>query len=225
MRMSRPSDVRRIFEFLRGLRENNDREWFEANRSRYEESRGAFLDLVGELLGGLASVDDLVRGVPPAECVFRINRDLRYSHDRSPYKTNMGALMGPMGRKSGVRSYYFHLEPDGGSMLAGGLYDPTPEQLHTLREVILRDARPLKRILAAPDFVACFGGIAGQSLKIAPQGYPKDHPEIELLRKKQFSVVCPLGDKTVASAELLPRALEAYRIMKPFLVYLESVLA
>lgn len=110
-------------------------------------------------------------------------------------------------------------------MLAGGLYDPTPAQLLKVREAIIRDARPLKRILAAPGFADRFGGVAGESLKIAPQGYPKDHPEIELLRKKQFHVVHMLDDKAVSQADLVPRVLEVYRAMKPFLVYIESVLA
>jgi uncharacterized protein (TIGR02453 family) len=220
--MSKPADCKRILSFLEGLQVNNDRSWFEANRGRYEEARGAFLGIVGELLGGLASIDEVVLGVAPAECVFRINRDVRFSKDKSPYKPYMGALMGRGGRKSGPRAYYFHLEP-GASMLAGGLYDPSPEQLRKLREAILRDARPLKRILAVPGFGAHFGGVSGESLKTAPQGYPKDHPEIELLRKKQFHVVETMSDAAVARADLVPRALESYRAMKPFLAYLESV--
>jgi len=223
--MSEPAKVKRILSFLGDLGKNNDREWFEANRGRYDEARGAFLGLVGELLGGLAAVDETVGGVSPAECVFRINRDVRFSKDKSPYKANMGALLGPLGRKSGARSYYFHLEPGGNSMLAGGLYAPEPAQLARVRDAIARDPKPLKRILSRPDFVAAFGGLAGESLKTAPRGYPEDHPEIELLRKKQFLVVRSLSDAAAARSDLVPRAIEAYRAMKPFLVWLESVLA
>ncbi len=222
--MSSPADVRLILAFLRELAANNDRGWFEANRGRYEAAREAFLGIVAELLSALAAIEEL-GGVSPKDCVFRINRDLRFSRDKSPYKTNMGALLGAGGRKAGLRSYYFHLEPAGASMLAGGLYEPSPAELAAVREAIARDPKPLKRILAAPAFEREFGGLAGDSLKTAPQGYPKEHPEIELLRHKQFLVVHPLSDREAAAADLVPRALESFKAMRPFLAYLESVLA
>lgn len=220
--MSPNSDTRRILDFLADLKENNGRAWFEENRARYAEARGAFMALVAELLEGLSAMDEL-GGVTPAECVFRINRDVRFSRDKSPYKTNMGALMGRAGRKSGARAYYFGLEPGGSSILAGGLYEPTSAELAALRESIARDSKPLRRILEAPDFARLFGGLAGDSLKTAPQGYSRDHPAIDLLRRKQFFVVRPLSDAVVTSAKLIPQALEVYRAMRPFLLYLEKV--
>jgi uncharacterized protein (TIGR02453 family) len=219
------SDTRRlILDFLRELEANNDREWFARNASRYQVARGAFMGLVGELISGLAGTEDL-GGIGPVECVFRINRDLRFSRDKSPYKTNMGALIGKAGKKSGVRSYYFHVEPEGRSMLAGGLYEPAPGELAMVRAAIADDSGPLRAILAAPNFLSSFGGLAGDSLKTAPQGYPKDHPDIDLLRRKQFLVVMPLSDGEFLSEDLVPRVLAAYSAMRPFLAYLETVLA
>ena len=194
------------------------------NRPRYEEAREAFLGLVGELIDGFEAVDDL-GGVTPKECVFRINRDVRFAKDKSPYKSNMGAVLGRAGRKSSIRSYYFHIEPAGLSMLAGGLYDPTSEELAKVRSAIAKDSRPLRRLMADPGFLRYFGGLSGDSLKTAPQGYPKDHPEIELIRRKQFLVSCPLSDGEVLAKDLVPRALAVFKAMKPFLLYLESILA
>lgn len=213
-----------VLGFLRDLRDHNSREWFEANRSRYEDARAVFLGLVGDLIDRFDSVDDL-GGVTVKECVFRINRDVRFSKDKSPYKTAMSALLGRGGRKSGARSYYFHLEPEGKSILAGGLYEPRPAELGKIREALAEDARPLKKILAAPDFVRYFGELAGESLKTAPQGYPKDHPDIALLRRKQFMVAHGMDDDLAASNKLIPRALEVFKAMKPFAAYLESTLA
>ena len=157
-----------VLDFLRELEADNSREWFEANRSRYEVARAVFLGLVGDLIDRFESVDDL-GGVTVKECVFRINRDVRFSKDKSPYKTVMSALLGRGGRKSGARSYYFHLEPDGRSMLAGGLYEPAPAELSAIRGAIAEDARPLKKIIRAQDFVRYFGELAGESLK---PGFP-----------------------------------------------------
>jgi uncharacterized protein (TIGR02453 family) len=221
--MGKNHDLRKTLDFLKLLRENNDRGWFDANRPLYEEARAAFEALVGELIARFETVDDLA-GVTPKECIFRINRDLRFSRDKSPYKTAMGAVLGPGGRKSKVRSYYLHIEPDGGSMLAGGLYDPSPAELGKVRNAIAENSKPLNKIVAAPDFARYFGGLSGESLKTAPQGIPKDHPEIKLLRMKQFLAVHSLEDELVVSEDLVPSALRIFKAMKPLLIHLERAL-
>jgi uncharacterized protein (TIGR02453 family) len=217
-------DAQSILDFMRALRDNNSRDWFEANRPRYEAARADFLSIVGDLLGRFDAVDDL-GSIALKDCVFRINRDLRFSKDKTPYKTAMTALLGSRGRKSGARSYYFHLEPDGRSMLAGGLYDPSSAQLYKVRSAIALDAKPLKRIIARPEFVRYFGSLSGESLKTAPQGFEKDHPAIELLRLKQFVAIHGMSDKEVVASDLVSNALEAFAAMKSFLVYLEKTLA
>ncbi len=220
--MRKASDRRAILEFLRDLERHNDREWFEAQRARYEAARAVFLELAGELIDAFGPVDDL-GGVTVKECAFRINRDVRFSKDKSPYKTVMSAVLGRAGRKSGVRSYYFHIESEGRSFLAGGLYAPSGEELGAVRQALAEDARPFKKIIGAPGFVREFGSLGGDSLKTAPQGYPKDHPDIELLRRKQFLVQHPMSDEDILSEELIDHALRVYKAMKPFLLYLESI--
>ena len=217
-------DRQDILDFLGGLGDNNNREWFEANRPRYEAARACFLGLVGDLLAAFDPVDDL-GGVTVKECVFRINRDLRFSNDKSPYKTAMSALLGRGGRKSAGRTYYFHIEPDGRSILAGGLYDPSSAQLGKMRQALAEDAQPLRKIARAPDFSRYFGTVSGESLKTAPQGYPKDHPDIELLRLKQFMAIHRLDDDTLCSDDLIPRVMMVFKAMKPFVLYVESVVA
>ena len=216
-------DRRCILDFLRGLRENNNREWFEANRPRYEAARATFQQLVGELIDRFDAVDDL-GGVTVKECVYRINRDLRFSKDKTPYKTAMTALLGRGGRRSLGRSYYFHLEPDGQSMLAGGLWDPTASQLAMMRSALAEDAEPFRNIIEAPDFIRHFGALSGDSLKTAPQGYDREHPQIELLRRKQFMAIHRFGDDLVDSQKLVPQVLTVFKALRPFAVYIESAL-
>jgi uncharacterized protein (TIGR02453 family) len=215
---------RLILDFLGGLAANNNREWFEAERPTYERARSSFQALVGELIDRFEEVDDL-GGVSVKECVFRINRDLRFSKDKTPYKTAMSALLGRGGRKSRGRSFYVHIEPAGQSMLAGGLWEPSPLELGKMRRALAEDARPLRKIIRAPEFIRCFGALEGESLKTAPQGYAMDHPEIELLRMKQYMVIHRLGDAMVCSKDLVPQSLKAFKAMMPFLLYVESVLS
>jgi len=222
--MKAKPDRQAILDFLRDLRDNNSRDWFEANRSRYEAARGTFVELLGDLIDGFASVDD-IGGVTVKECMFRINRDLRFSNDKTPYKTAMTALLGRGGRKSTGRSYYFHIEPDGQSMLAGGLWDPSPAQLTKMRHALGEDAGPFRKIIAKPDFVGCFGALSGEALKTAPQGYAKDHPDIDLLRMKQFMAIHQLPDSQVCSGDLIPHALKVFKAMRPFEEYIEDALS
>lgn len=212
-----------ILDFLRELKTHNDRDWFEANRRRYERARASFQAIVGELIDGFDPVDDL-GGVTVKECVFRIHRDLRFSADKTPYKTAMTALLGRGGRQSKGRSYYFHVEPDGQSILACGLWKPTSAELGKMRQALADDSKPFRKIIGAPGFRRYFGSPSGDSLKSAPQGYAKDHPDIDLLRMKQFMAVHGFDDELLVSAKLVPETLAVFGAMKPFLAYIESAI-
>jgi uncharacterized protein (TIGR02453 family) len=212
-----------ILDFLRELKLNNDRGWFEANRKSYEQARASFQAIVGELIARFDPVDDL-GGVAVKDCVFRINRDLRFSADKTPYKTAMSALLARGGRKSTGRSYYFHLEPDGQSILACGLWEPSSAELGKVRRALAEDSSGFRKIIGAPGFRRHFGGLSGESLKTAPQGYAKDHPDIDLLRRKQFMAIHGLDDALVASAKLVPHALAVFKAMRPFLDYIEAAI-
>ena len=218
------TDLAVTLDFLRELRENNTKAWFDAHRDAYEAARGAFVGLVTTLLDEFAQVDDFGK-VAAADCIFRLNRDVRFSPDKSPYKASMGAVLAKGGRKPLGRSYYLHIEPDGGSFIGGGLYSPTSQQLENVRHAIDRNASALRAVLATPDFSRYFGELRGEQLKVAPQGYPKDHPSIDLLRHKQFMATHPLSDAVVVEEELPTHVLAVCGALKPFVSCMHDYLA
>lgn len=217
-----PAALKHTLDFLRDLRENNSRPWFQANRARYEAARAAFEDVVVEVITRFDVVDDIA-GVTPEQTMYRINRDVRFSPDKSPYKIAMGALLAKEGRKTNGRGYYFQVMPDDGSLAAGGMYMITAGDLERLRRAIADDDRPLRAVLDAESFKRFFGTLQGEQLKTAPKGYPKDHHAIDLLRYKQFLADHPLTDDQVLADGLVDHLLEVYQALKPLNDYLYSI--
>ena len=222
--MSPNSDLKPVLRFLTDLGKNNNRPWFEEHRPAYEQAKGLFEDFVDELILGLGAIEDL-RGVTAKDCVMRIFRDLRFSKDKSPYKTGMSASIGPGGRKSYRFQYYLHLEPHNASMIAGGLHEPESAQINKFRAAISRSPRKFKAIVADKSFKRYFGEIGGERLKTVPQGYDRDHPEIELLRLKEVVAVHRLADADVLAPGFTKHVVNACAAMKPLLDYLGSVVA
>jgi uncharacterized protein (TIGR02453 family) len=214
-------DLRPVLQFLSRLKKNNDKQWFEENRDQYEQSMGLFEQLVGRLIAGLTRLEDL-EGLTPKDCIMRIYRDVRFSKDKSPYKTGLGAGIVPGGRKSGRLGYHIHLEPKA-TMIAGGLWEPTPQQLSRFRQAVGRDASSFRKILDNGQFKRHFGQVTGDRLKTAPQGYPADHPEIDLLRFKQVCIMEKFDDDVVVSQAFVASALESLESMKPFIDHLNQV--
>jgi uncharacterized protein (TIGR02453 family) len=216
-------DLAPVLSFLRQLEKNNDRAWFEAHRSDYENALGRFEDFVAALIIELSAFEDLA-GVTPKDCMFRIYRDVRFSKDKSPYKTSMAASIGPGGRKSMGYPYYVHIAPGNHSMLAGGCHEASTEQLARWRSAVDKDASTVKKLISRKDFVAAFGGLSGDKLAKAPRGYAADHAELELLRLKQITVMHTLTDKALLSPSLVKSSVAVFKTMKPFLDYLGSIL-
>ncbi len=217
-------DLKPVLTFLNTLKDNNNKPWFEAHRPAYEKAKSAFEALVDDLILNLGAFEDM-KGVTARDCVMRIDRDIRFSKDKSPYKIAMSASIGPGGRKSYHFQYYLHIEPHDHSIIAGGLHEPESVQINAFRSAIARDSRKFKSILAAQAFKRQFGEVGGEKLKTSPQGFPRDHPEIELLRLKEVLAVRSLPDKTVLSPGFVSQVTEACKAMKPFLDYLSSVVA
>lgn len=203
--------------FLSDLGKNNSKEWFNLNRNRYEEARKNFEVLVQDLIDGISNFDPILKGLEAKNCIFRIYRDTRFSHDKSVYKTNMGGFIVRGGKKNGERlpGYYVHIEP-GNCFIAGGAYMPPAPWLNNIREKIDENGDELLRILSAKEFKKYFDGIDGEKLKTAPKGFPKDHKHIELLKYKSFTVFKNLKDNDVMSPGFYDYALSAFRAMKPF---------
>jgi uncharacterized protein (TIGR02453 family) len=221
--MTASIDLKPVLGFLNRLERNNNKAWFEAHRERYGQAHAAFEAYVEELIAALAASDDLA-GVSTKECMFRLNRDLRFSRDKSPYKTYMSAAIGPGGRKSRTRPYYIQIGPHDRSMVAGGVYMPTPDQLRKWRQAVDNDAARLKKIMAGRGFRQAFGGLTGERLTTAPKGYARDHPDLGLLQLKQLTVVHSLSDKDVTYSGMVARSVRVCNAMRPFLRYLDSIL-
>jgi uncharacterized protein (TIGR02453 family) len=203
-----------ILVFLKELSKNNTKEWFDENRTRYQHIRKNFMDFVAILIHELAQIDKQIAYLEPKNVVFRINRDIRFSYDKSPYKTNMGAFICPGGKNSGTAGYYFHIEP-GNCFAAGGMYMPPSANLKLIRSAIFDDVETFKKIIEKNSFKQIFSEIQGEKLKTAPQGYPKDHPDLDLIRFKSYTVFSALDEKTISSSDLLKRLMTIYSEMKP----------
>jgi len=216
-------DLKPVFDFLSSLKEHNNRPWFEEHRTDYELARERFESFVDGLILEYGSIEDF-GGVTAKDCVMRIYRDTRFSKDKSPYKTGMGATLAPGGKKSISLGYHLHLQPHNETLIAGGLYMPSPEQLARFRIAIDRDAAPFKAILKDKEFKKYFGGLEGEKLKTVPQGYSGEHPEIELLRFKQVVVIQHVSDETALSPTFGAHTIKVFRAMKPFLDYLNMIL-
>ncbi len=192
-------------QFLRDLRDNNTSDWFQANRAAYEAARTDFVKFVREVHAGLLEVDPLLRQADPAKALFRINRDVRFSTDKAPYKRNFSAVLAPGGRKDPGPVYYLHLQPDGQSGYAGGVWMPPPADLKKIRQEIDFTPQPLRAVLANAEFQRWFGPTLMQdgALKRIPTGYPPDHPEADLLRLKSITAWHTVPDDRVQVADAI----------------------
>lgn len=201
-------------QFIRDLKQHNEREWFNANKDRYEKGKENFSTFIQALIDRLDDFDHHLHGLKAEDCIFRIYRDIRFSKNKAPYKTHFGAYIAFGGRKSEYAGFYFHLEP-GESFIGGGMYKPHSAVLRKIRQEIDYNPQQIKGILGNKDFKRVFGEIQGERLKTAPQGYPKDHPEIALLRRKSFFAMSPLTDKALLSDDLLELSVERFRLLFP----------
>jgi uncharacterized protein (TIGR02453 family) len=203
-------------EFLNGLKFNNNREWFLKNQSGYKEAKNNFESFVQAVINEIAGFDPIIRGLEVKNCVYRINRDIRFSNDKTLYKSHMGAFIVRGGKKNGDKftGYYFHIEP-GKSMAAGGAYMPPSPWLSAIRENISDEPERFLEIISDKNFIKYFGQIEGEKLKSAPKGYAADHPQIDLLKFKSFLVSNDITDEDVLAPEFLSHVVNIFRAMKP----------
>ncbi|HEX2967782.1 MAG TPA: DUF2461 domain-containing protein [Bacteroidales bacterium] len=204
-------------EFLSNLKQNNNRDWFIANKTSYLEAKANYEAFVKIILDKIIEYEPIMKGLEVKSCTYRINRDIRFSNDKSPYKSHLGAFIVKGGKQNGDRyaGYYFHVEPGNNSMIAGGAYMPPSQWLADIRERIDDEGDRLVKILSNPDFSKFFGSLDGEKLRTAPKGYPKDHPHIELLRMKSFLVSKMFSDKEIISGKCFDTVVRAVELMKP----------
>ncbi|MDM9631773.1 DUF2461 domain-containing protein [Robiginitalea aurantiaca] len=215
--MQTPLISNEILGFLKGLGKNNNREWFEANRKAYEAARSSMLQFSEAQKMALQSHDEIEKMK-----LFRIHRDLRFSKDKTPYKPHFAVSFSRSGaeRRGG---YYLRIRP-GASFIACGFWDPNKEDLLRIRKELELDAEPFKRVIDNPEFQSVWGDLQGDAVKTAPKGFEREHPNIELIRKKQFIFTRNFTDKEV-KASVFPEIISSsYREIRPFFDLMSEIL-
>lgn len=213
------------FDFLKDLASNNNRDWFNIHKKRYEAAKADVEQLTRNLIGKVSRFDPLVAGLTPKDCLFRIYRDVRFSKDKSPYKTHFGVWLCPTGQNSGGPGYYLHVEP-GKSFMAEGYWMPPADHLKAVRQEIDYNGSALKKTLNSRAFKKYYSGFSQEDkLKTAPQGYPKDHPDIELLRLKSFVVVYNVQDKLLTSEKAAGELSAIWKAALPVNAFLKEAVA
>ena len=204
-------------KFLKDLEKNNNREWFQSHKVQYENTLQNIKDMSTEVKEKL-SKKDLIEDAK----VFRIYRDVRFSKDKAPYKNNLGVHF-TRATKQLRGGYYLHIQP-GESFAGGGFWSPSPEDLKRIRDEFAFDTKTIRKIISGKTFVKYFGTLNGEELKTAPSGYDRNHPGIDLIRKKQFVVMRKFTDKEVADKNFVKEVVATFEAMRPFFDYMSEVL-
>lgn len=204
-----------ILDFLGELAQNNQKAWFDENRKTYEKAKKTFEGQVSNLLHELQGFDEGLIGLEAKKCIFRINRDVRFSKDKSPYKNNFGAFFQKGGKKAVGAGYYFHLQPNE-SFVAGGIYMPQPAELAKIRQEIDYNLTEFKAIIENDAFAQCFGALEGEKMKGVPRGYTADNPALAFLQYKSFTVWHKLTDEMLRQDAWHDTVVSAFQTLKPF---------
>lgn len=206
-------------KFLGNLKLNNNREWFNDNKADYERAKSEFINFVDGLIIRISEFDEDIRHQTARDTVFRIFRDVRFSADKAPYKTHLGAYISASKSKSDIHSYagyYIHIEPSGESMLAGGAYMPQGPWLKNIRKEIHYNGDEFRSIIGHEAFTKTFGEMEGEKLKTSPRDYPNDHRDIELLKYKSFLAVHKCSDKLIISDGFAEHSAKVFSYLYPF---------
>jgi uncharacterized protein (TIGR02453 family) len=210
-----------VFQFLHDITKNNNRDWFAEHKPKYQEAHESLVKFADEIIHGMNQTDtiDTHSG---KKAIFRIYKDVRFSKDKSPYKTHFG---GHLSRATKLLrgGYYFHIEP-GNCFVGGGFWNPSAEDLKQIREQIAADPKPLFDILNSSEFKKHFGTLGGEKLKTAPKGFDKNHPAIELLNYKQFLLSKSFTDKEAQAENYAQKIIETFQAMRPFFDYMSEIL-
>lgn len=207
--------AKETLHFLTELKANNHKEWMDAHKKQYEVAKKDFEVNVQAIIEGITAFDTALTGVSPKQCIFRINRDVRFSTNKDPYKSNFGAAFSANGRKCENACYYIHLEP-GNAFVGGGCWMPPADALKKIRQEIDYDFDTFKSIINQKDFKKLYPEIDGEKLKKAPQGYDTENVAIEFLKHKSFTVGMPISDKQLSSKNAIADILHAFKTLKPF---------
>ncbi len=213
----------KALKFLKDLARNNNREWFEKNKARYNEIKEDFEVFVSALLNDMIEFDSSLAGLNPKKLIFRIYRDVRFSKDKSPYKKNLSAAFSSEGKGLGTPGYYFHIQPNGESFVGIGLFQPIPEKLAKILQEIDYNGDKLKKVFNEKKFKKNYSKFWDEDkLKTMPKGYPKDHHYVEWLKLKSFIVVHSFKDTEVTAKNFRKKLAEVLGSGKPLNDFLKE---
>lgn len=211
----------RLRNFLQQVALNNNREWFAAHKELYTELRDLWLDDVQRLINAMSSFEPRLEGATARSCAYRFYRDTRFSPDKSPYKTFFSAAFSPYGKNSSQHAgYYLQTGIDSDSGLWGGIYCPSSDLLKKLRRAIVDNIEEFDEIVHDPQLQKLYPGWTGEMLKTAPKGWDKDHPQIELLRLKDYGKFHPCAPGFFDRADWPERSAELFSVLKPLIDFL-----
>ena len=209
-------------QFLRTLEENNNRDWFNENKTTYQEAQQDVIYFVEKLIEEMVVFDEEIGKADAKKSLFRIYRDTRFSKDKSPYKTNFGASLG-MGKGNQKAGYYLHIEP-GKSFLAGGIYMPESSVLKEIRKEISAFGEEFLTIVEKDEFRNYFRGLSVEDkLKKVPQGFEKDDKMAEFLKLKHYIVTHPVSDEQLLNENAAKEFAKIYKAMKPLNDFLNAI--
>jgi len=212
-----------VIQFLNELSENNNREWFQKNKKRYDESREKVLFLTEVVINEIRKFDPDVPLLEPKDCLFRIFRDVRFSNDKRPYKTNFGSFIAKGGRKSMHAGYYFHIEPSG-SFVGGGIYMPAAEPLKAIRQYIAENGEEFLSLINSKNFIKVYPEMMDDKLKTAPKGYSPDHEFINLLKYKSFAFSSQFDKSQILADNFIEKLVHSFKTLHPVNRFLNNAL-
>lgn len=210
-------------DFLKKLDKNNDRDWFNANKDAFVRANDNIIAVTGDLINRISKFDPEISGIDPKSCIFRIYRDVRFSKDKSPYKTNLGAFIAPGGRKTMSPGYYFHVQPKM-YFSAAGKHMPDASELLRIRTHIAENTKDLLKIVEGKRFRDRFGEFHGDRLTRPPKGFDAGHPAIEYLKLKSFTVGEEFTEKEALSKDYPRMLAESFKAAYPLVKYLRDAL-
>jgi uncharacterized protein (TIGR02453 family) len=213
-------------KFLKDLKDNNHREWFQANQERYDDYKKDYKQLAEAFITEMAKGDESLKHLEFKDVSFRINRDIRFAKDKAPYKTNMGVWLCEGKKNTNLAGYYVHIEP-GGSFIAGGIHYPDAADLKKVRREIDGFHEDLEAIVADAKFKKIYGALdrdEANTLKSAPKDFDKQHPAIEFLKLKCFTATAMLSDKEVLDKNFVKETSKKLLVLKPLVEFLNRAL-
>ena len=210
-------------KFLNDLKKNNNKPWFDKNRKVYEAAKTDFASFIQKVIDQHSKKDSSIKNLVARDCLFRINRDVRFAKDKSPYKSNFGASINKGGRKAeNPAGYYFHLEP-GGSFTGGGIWMPMPPELKKVRQEIDYNFSDFKKIIGSKKFKAVYDDLsksAGYMLSRVPKGYQPDNPAAEYLKMKSYVAMVKVTNADLSSKDLVKKTVAAFEALQPVIEFI-----